>query len=225
MQPNEVVEPSAPSPSEGSQPATSPTEPAGQYDFILKDKPKPKKSLVPNLTNLPRSVRLATAIILGFIVIFVLFVLVLGNRATGSDKFIKIVAQAQEIVRVDVAAAQQAKKSDPVTQNLISTSSAILASQQTELTQYLKNRKVKISKAGLNANLNKNTDAQLKSAAQNNNFDSAYLSYLKKELTSYQLALQAAHKSAGKSGKAILSKDFDSIQILLKSPQLASISD
>jgi hypothetical protein len=202
-----------------------PPEPTGQYDFILKDKPKPKKSLVPNLTNLPRSIRLAIAIILGSVVIVILFLSVFGNRAAGSDKLVKIVAQAQEIVRVDTVAAKQAKSSNLTTLNLVSTSSVILASQQTELTQYLKKNNIKISKAKLNSYLNKNTDAQLKSASQNNNFDEAYLSYLKKQLSSYQATLQIAYKGTGKNGKVILSKDFDSIKTLLKSPQLVSSSN
>ena len=227
MQPNEVVNPSAPLAPEGSpspvEPKTSPPAPDSQYDFILKDKPKPKKNLVPNLANLSGPTKRVIGIILAFIVIVVLFVLVFSNRAAGNDKFVTVVAQAQEIIRVDTVATQQAKNASSATQNLISTSSTILTSQQAELTQYLKNNKVKISKSGLNANLNKNTDVQLQSASQNNNFDGVYLSYLKKQLNSYQLALQAAHKSAGKSGKEILSKDFNSIQTLLKDPQLVGI--
>ena len=210
---------------DNTPPVNTPQNQPDQYDFILKDKPKPKKSFVPNLTNLPRSIRLAIAIVLGFIVIVILFVLVFGSRAAGNDKLIKIVAQAQEIVRVDTVAAQQNKSSSPATLNLISTSSAILSSQQTELTQYLKNNSTKISKAKLNSYLNKNTDAQIKSASQNNNLDKVYLSYLKNRLSSYQAALQVAYKSAGKGDKVILSRDFDSIQTLLKSPQLASSSN
>ena len=145
--------------------------------------------------------------------------LVFGNRAAGNDKLVTLVAQSQEIVRVDVVAAQQAKNSNSAIQNLISTSSAILTSQQAELTQYLKNNNIKVSKAKLNANINKNTDTQLKSASQNNNFDGVYLSYLKKQLNSYQTALQTAYKNAGKSGKVILSKDFNSIKTLLSSSQ------
>jgi hypothetical protein len=206
-------------------PVNTPHNQPDQFDFILKDKPKPKKNLIPNIMNLPRSIRLAVSIVLAFIVIVVLFVLVLGIRVAGSDKLINVVAQAQEIVRVDTVASQQAKNANSATQNLIATSSTILTSQQTELTQYLKNNKIKISKAKLNTDLDKSVDAQLKSAAQNNSLDKVYLTYLKDQLNSYQTALQAAHKSAGKSGKAILSKDFNSIQTLLKAPQLVGISN
>jgi hypothetical protein len=203
-------------------PANTPQNQPNQYDFILKDKPKPKKSLVPNFTNLPRVPKLAAGIGLAVIVLIVLFVLVLGGRSTGSDKMVSAIAQAQEIVRVDAVATQQAKTAASATQNLIATSSAVLSSQQTELTQYLKTNKVKISKTKLNASLNKNTDTQLKAASQNNNLDSVYLSYLKNQLNNYQSALQTAYKSTGKNGKTILSKDFTSIQTLLSSPQLAS---
>jgi hypothetical protein len=227
MQPNEVVNPSVPPAPEGSPPAVTPKndppEQAGQYDFILKDKPKPKKSLLPHITDLSQPVRLAAGGIIAFIILALLFVLIIGNHTSGSDKLVAVVAQGQEIIRIDTEATQQAKNSSSATQNLISTSSAVLYSQQIEMTQYLKNNNIKVSKAGLNANLNKNTDAQLQSASQNSNFDSFYLSYLKKQLNSYQLALQTAHKSAGKSGKEILSKDFNSIQTLLKDPQLVGV--
>lgn len=200
---------------------TSQNQPS-QYDFILKDKPKPKRKLIPSFTNLPKPARIIIEVVLALFVIIILLALFSGNHASGSNKLVSVVAQAQEIVRVDTIAAQQANNSSGAIQNLIATSSTVLSSQQAELTQYLKNNNVKISNNSLNADFNKNTDTSLQTATQNNNLDSVYLSYLKSQLNNYQTSLQTAYKSAGKNGKAILSKDYDSIQTLLNAPQFSS---
>jgi NAD(P)H-dependent flavin oxidoreductase YrpB (nitropropane dioxygenase family) len=106
------------------------------------------------------------------------------------------------------------------TKGLATTTSEVLVSQEQELKSYLKISGIRIDTKKLAAKLDKNTDAALTAAQQNNNYDQAYFNYLKTNLATYQNDLATASKGAGKKAQVILSAANVSVQTLLSAPQL-----
>jgi hypothetical protein len=202
------------------QETPSPSSPNPQYDFILKDQPKPKRSFKIPTFGLPRAAAVALVSTLGLFLIIILAHAVLGGKTTNADALIKATARAQEVVRVSKLVEPLAHNSD--TQGLVATTEAALTSDQTQITAYLKRAKIKAGPKNLTIYLNKNTDAQMQAAGQNNSLDSAYASYLKQSLISYKADLQLAAKGASKLRLQILNRAFQSTSTLLSAPQLAS---
>ncbi|HZP55280.1 MAG TPA: hypothetical protein VFB03_00720 [Candidatus Saccharimonadales bacterium] len=190
------------------------TEPTSQFDFMLKEPPKPKQGL-----SLPSGIA-GKILVLGvaLVVAVLLFVLFFGNKNTGSKQVIDLMAQSQEILRINQLENLQFQNSD--TKNLSATTSVTLESQQADLAAYLKKVKVKVSSKELVLRFNKNTDTQLQTAAQNNNLDTAYLLYLKNALTSYQSSMKTVYDSTkSKTLRAALQSAFTSDATILKSSE------
>ncbi len=189
----------------------------GQFDFMLKDQPKPPGRLGSFIAWMPKPAKIALAAI-GVIFIFViLYALFFGGKATDTEQLISIMARAQEIARVSTLAQQQS--TSPDTKDLATTTETTLTSQKGQLQTYLKGQKVKVDAKKLAAGLDKDTDKQLATALQNNSYDQTYFSYLKTNLTSYQTALNIAYRDAGQNAQAILNSAYQSIQTLLGAPQ------
>lgn len=195
-----------------------PTSPDPQFDFMLKNNQPAKKGL-----GLPRMSK-PVKIILGLIAaVFLLIVIssVLSDRQSGATQpVINSMARGQETLRITQLAQQQLRLKDPTTQALAATVLATLTSDQQQLKTYLAANKTKLSAAILAAKTDKTTDAQLQSASQNNNLDSAYMAYLRDSLAKYRADLQTAYSSAGPKGKLLLNEAFASSTTLLSSPPL-----
>ena len=208
---------------ESSLPGMQPQSPNPQYDFILKDPQAPKRGFnLPLFPNLPGPAKIILASVLGLFVVVILYSVIFGGKATNAQQMTDAMGRAQEINRVSKLVAQQSN--DPDTQGLAATTQIAMASEQFQLNSYLKSHKIKTSPKQLTKYLNKNTDAQLQSAAQNNNIPAVYASYLKKNLGLYQAILLSANKGASKTVSAILRDAFNSTKTLLASPQVAGAS-
>jgi hypothetical protein len=195
-----------------------PQSPNPNFDFMLKDQPKPKRSLMPNLS---KPLKIGLAVTGGIILLIIISSLLSGRNNGASQPIIGALARGQEILRVTALLQQPPLQlRDPQTQALSATVSSSLSSDQQQLVSYLAKNHTKVNTVQLAADVNKSTDASLQSASQNNNLDSAYITYLKSNLGTYQTDIQTAYKSAGSNGKALLQKSFDSVNTILSSPQL-----
>ena len=194
------------------------TGPAGQFDFMMKDQPKQPGRLNGLLATLPKPAKIALAALGTLFVLVILYALFFGGKTTNVDQLTAVAARAQEIVRVSALAQTGSQNAD--TRALAATTSGVLASQEQQLKSYLKTSLVKVDAKKLSAKLDKNTDAALASAQQNNNYDQTYFKYLKTSLANYQSDLATADKGAGKKAQAILGAAYASVQTLLSAPQL-----
>ncbi len=187
-----------------------------EFDFILKEQPKPKHKLgLP--ANLPKPV---IFILAGAILIFLIIVissLFLNRGSVSTDKLYGLISDSDKIAQVSDSAASDAK--DPDVRNLAATAQAVLSSQNQQFSSYLTERKIKLDKKKISTDTS-DIEAQLKTAAANNNYDATFLNYLKSTLTSYHQSLNDIYNSAGPNLKPILSEGYVSIATVLQSPEL-----
>ena len=193
-----------------------PTSPDPKFDFMLKNNQQAKRRLP--LPLLPRPAKIILAVVVAIFVLILAFSLLAGRSGGGTQSIISALARGQETLRVTQIIQPQLQ--DPAAQALAATASSTLSSDQQQLKAYLATNHTKVGTAQLAADTNKTTDSALQTAQQNNNLDTAYVSYLKTSLSEYQTSLQTAYKSAGTKGKVILKSAFDSTTTLLASPQL-----
>jgi hypothetical protein len=185
--------------------------PPPDYNFILQDKPQPKKSLMPNM---PKAVLFGGGAVVAILVLILVFGLIFGKKSTGTTDMLEALGRGQEISRV--TAAQSQKLKDQTALSIASTTQASLTSEQSEISSWLAKRKVKTDPKKLTIYSDTSTDALLQQAAQNNNLDAAYLSYLQKALSDYSNTLARAYAaSSSPTAKAILKESFNSTQTLL----------
>ncbi len=208
----------APTPAPPVESGQNSTGPAGQFDFMMKDRPKPPGRFGSLLSGIPKPAKIALAALGILFVLVIVYSLLFSGKTTNTNQLTSVMASAQEISRVSALAQTGSQNAD--TQGLAATTSEVLTSQEQQLKSYLKTSKVSVDTKQLAARLNKNTDAQLLSAQQNNNYDQAYFSYLKTALANYQNTLSAANKAASLKVQAILKADYDSVATLLSAPQL-----
>ncbi|MEK7096280.1 MAG: hypothetical protein AAB896_03260, partial [Patescibacteria group bacterium] len=189
-----------------------------QFDFMMKEQPKPPGRFSSLLSGIPKPAKIILGAVVGLFLLIMLYSLFFGGKTTNVDQLTAVAARAQEIARVSTLAQTGSQNAD--TQGLAATTVEVLASQEQQLTSYLKTSGVKVDAKILVSKLDKNTDAALTAALQNNNYDQAYFDYLKTNLTAYQNDLNLVYKGAGKKAQDILSAAYSSVQILLSAPQL-----
>ncbi|MBI2592297.1 hypothetical protein HYW36_02355 [Candidatus Saccharibacteria bacterium] len=198
------------------QPAT-PTP--GQFDFMLKNQPKPPNRFSVLLSGIPKPAKVALLIIGIVFILVILYSLLVGGKTAGTDQLTLVMARAQEIARISALAGQQAK--NPDTKGLAATTEAILNSQARELQTYLTDLKVKVNVKKIAVlYLDKKADAKLATALQNNNYDQTYFDYLKTNLATYKNQLLVTYKGVGKNVQTILNSDYKSVETILSAPQL-----
>ena len=205
------------------QPATtSPPSPTPEYNFIFNDQ-KPKRGFSLKLPASNNIGKLALLIVSGGAVIGVLIIIAssLFSPKINKAQITDVIARAQEISRVSDLVSQRA--TDINTQNLASTTSATLTSNEVQLLNYLSSHKTKIPQKDLSLYLNKKTDDEVQSALQNNRLSEYYYSYLKKNMNDYETAIKTAYNTAG---GPIIKSDLNGISIsattILSTQQLAT---
>lgn len=198
------------------QPEQAPAQQAEQFDFMLNGQPKQQKTTGgPSSWGKPAKIFAAAGILF---VLVIIIAVIFGGKSGGGNQVVDLMAQNQEIIRVSLAQDPQLK--DTNVKGLSATTQTVLASQQSELANYLARAKVKYKPKDLAKRTNINTDAQLQSAAQNNNLDSSYTAYLKTSLTTYQNSVSKVYKiSKSTLLKDTLQSAYDSVTTLLNSPQ------
>jgi hypothetical protein len=191
------------------------------YNFIFNDQ-KPKRRF--RLPSINSPLKMALLIIGAGAVLGALIIVlssVLGPKGLNAKQLSDVIAKAQEIGRVSDLVTQQSRDLDTV--NLAVTTSTTLTSEQTELVSVLKLKHKKILTKDLNFYLNKQTDAEIQTASQNNRLSEYYYSYLKKNLPSYQESIKTAYDGTGSTNlKNILNSYSISNATILKTQQLAT---
>lgn len=200
------------------QPDTTPG--SGAYDFLNQQPAKTGRRL-----PLPKLPKLAWILIIGSLsLLFVLVAIALlfgGGSRTSSSPYVESLSYAQEITRVSESVKQMSQ--DPSVQGLASTTSAVLLSNNTELTGYLKNSGIKVDPKSLASKEDKEVDAQLQEASQSNRLPEAYARYLSIYLEDYQTSLQAAYDQAGQEGKKLINEAYESVEIILSTPAVKEV--
>ncbi|HET9722137.1 MAG TPA: hypothetical protein VFP32_03910 [Candidatus Saccharimonadales bacterium] len=199
-----------------------PSEPNPDLNFILNNSPQSKRGLKLPSFNLPKPAKIIIAVVVVLLALVVISSILSSHKSSASQPYVNALARQQEILRVTQLTQQQLQLQDPSTQALAATTYTTLSSQRQQILKYLSGQHMKVSTQSLVTDQDKTTDSQLQTAAQNNNLDAAFATYLKQGLTTYQKDLQTAYQSAGPNGKKILSNAFDSSQILLSSAPLKS---
>jgi hypothetical protein len=197
-----------------------PTSPDPQFDFMLKNNPPTKRG--PSLPNLSKPLKIVLGVVAGIFLLIIISSALSGRKSGATQPIINSMARGQEILRVTQLTQQQLSLRDPATQALAATVSSALSSDQQQLTGYMAKNGNKLSKAQLAADIDKTTDAALQSASQTNGLDTAYIDYLRANLSKYGTDLQTAYNIAGPNGKAILGNALSSTSTLLNTPPLKS---
>lgn len=196
-----------------------PKSPSPDFDFMLKDPPK-RRRLLP-MPNFSRPVKIILSVIIVIVALVVVSSVLSGRKAGKYQPFINVLARGQETLRV-TSEVQQLQLQDPQTQALAATTASALASDKQQLIDYLQKNHDKVGAKALAADDDTTSDANLKTAAQNNGLDAAYVTYLKDALNRYENDVQTAYKTAGPNGKNLLNSISISTTTLLNSPPLKS---
>jgi hypothetical protein len=112
--------------------------PPPDYNFILQDKPQPKKSLLPGA---PKALVYGAGAVIVILIFILFFGLLFGKKNTGSADMMEAIGRSQEISRVTEAQSQKLK--DPTTLSVASTTQASMTSEQSEMSSWLAKRKIK----------------------------------------------------------------------------------
>ena len=194
-----------------------PKSPSPNYDFIMQDKKTAKKKLpLPSLPKLPKP--FGTILVIVFVIFLLIIIIAVAFRggSGGNQPLTDAMARAQEISRVSSLVQQAAP--DSQTKDLAVTVQGSLGSEEAQFNNYIqKSGGKKVNLAKLTTDQNSNSDAQVKTAAQNNNLGQFYTAYLKNGLATYKSLLQTAYTSAKGDGKTTLSNAYNSIQVILNS--------
>jgi hypothetical protein len=191
-------------------------QPKPDYDFILKADQKSKG----------RNLKLSGPVLVMAILIILCLILavvgtVLGAKSKKTTGLQDVLGQATEISRVS---GLNTKFKDPAVTALSVTTQNVTASEQAQLTKYMKDHKMAINKKKLASYLNKSTDTALSGAAANNTADTYYANYLKKYLSQYSNALKDSFAGSKDPSAKLLLKDFyQSTQTLLSAPPLKNL--
>jgi hypothetical protein len=201
---------------------TSSDNSSSPYDFIMNDGQKPGKKSGKSLPNLPKPIAITLATLFGLLILVVFYALIFGGKTTGTDQMIGVIGKANEIARVSTEVGQASH--DPLTQNLAATTATALNSDSIRLSIYLKSHHTKIDAATLKTYTNKNTDAEIQVALQNNSLPAYYISYLKTSLPGYASSAKQVYTSASVTSKPILADAFNNAAVILISPPVNASS-
>jgi hypothetical protein len=195
-------------------------KPGGQsYDFIFANQPKAGRKIMPEL---PRPVLIIGAVLV-LIILLIVFGSLLGKQKSKTTGLSDVLGQAQEITRVSQM--EEAKLQDPALLSLLNTTDLTLTSDQTALSKYMSAHKYTVDKTKVSSYKNSQTDSAMDSAAQNNNLDSVYLTYLRSNLNIYAADLKAAYAGTTDAGlKKILKEAYASVQVLMATSPLNASS-
>ena len=180
-----------------------------QYDFILSNNSKPRRSF--SFGNSPGA---RIAIVVGGLILFIIAATIinsfLSRDAKAHNQRLTEIAQTQsEIVRVSALAAKDGKSQG--TRNYALNTKLSVQSSQQELRKALNRRGVKDKSINKKLADSKNTknDETLKEGGLNNRYDETFTALVNKQLADYQKLIQAAYQSSNTSEKKVLTASFE----------------
>jgi hypothetical protein len=201
------------------QPALPNSNP--EFNFIFNGEQQPKRHFsLPGGNNF---FKLSLLIVGAGAVVGVLIIMAssfLGPKI-NTKQVTDVIARGEEISRVSNEVTQKSR--DLNTSNIAATTSVSMDSEGRQLLSYLGKNKKKVNKKDLTLYFNKNTDAEIIAADQNNHLSEYYYSYLKKNLTDYESAIKTAYDTTnGPALKSTLNEFSISTTTILKAQQLAT---
>lgn len=131
-----------------------------------------------------------------------------------ADRLTEIAQAQSEIIRVS-SIAKDKGRSDQTRNFAVNTSFSVTSSQR-DIKKALVGRGVgeKSINKRLTASKNPKTDALLNEATKNNRFDETFETIMTKQLSDYQILLQAAYQSSDATEKKTLEKAFQNAALL-----------
>jgi hypothetical protein len=219
MNPQQPVAPLPPPPPGGPmQPPHIPHDPYAAddpYRFIM-EPPKRQKPKGTGLAGNPFLMKIVfflgaaiVVIVAGAILVNVFF----GGK-TNTQDIVDIAATEQEIMRVSVRGADAANDS---VKNAAITTQATVATEQQEWITYLAKLGKKTNAKQLALKKNTTTDSRLTQAQATSTFDLTFSQVMRSQLQDYASELKTAYgKATGKNEKALLSKHYDQVVLLLE---------
>lgn len=164
-----------------------------QYDFIMQEKQKEKRSITPNFNGDPVKQKLFIAsgillLLFGFLAVILLI------RSQGNDDkvaYLQVLRQQTEIVRVvNLSNSIGGGQIDQKTRNIAASIETVTLSDKRILTRVLAEKNTTFKAKDINKATPTDVDAQLTQAKAAANFESVYIDTLKDQLTDYQNNLQ-----------------------------------
>lgn len=197
------------------QPVPNPSGPDSSYDFITNPKPQPKKNLLSAANSPWKRVLIVLA---GLLIIYFLYTFISGLLSGGSDKPAYLnVSQNQQVIIVLSQEALKNTKLSGENKGFALTASSSVASDQAVINKYLRKNKVKLNPKILNKQVDAASLTKLKNADINNTYNETFQTLMKQKLIKYQASLKQAYvKTKNVAGKKVLSKNYDSANLLLK---------
>lgn len=188
---------------------------ASQFDFIMNPGQPQKKSLIP----LPGGSK-AKMIVLGLgittivIILLVVIMSIFSSSDPAVESLVKITQQQNEIIRIADDGNRKAGNEDA--KKLATMSYMTITTDQKEIVGYLAKQKRKVKDKELSLLTDKKTDSDLAAASSNGRYDEVFNRILKQKLTEYQASLKGSYDNIGDKGKAVLSKSYDNVTLILK---------
>lgn len=209
-----VMQPELPSPA--PPPIQPPSVPRNSYDFITNPGVAPKKGILPTGGTKQSRILLVIGGFLGLIIIgMIIFAVINGLSSSQKEDWLTLAQKQTELIRITDIATAKAQLRD--TKNLAATTKASLISSQKTVNSLAKKNGATISSKTLALGKDINTDKQLTSAEQTNQFDATFQVLLKKELGEYQVLVKKLYDSTGsKSTKASLNGIYNNANLLVQ---------
>jgi hypothetical protein len=187
------------------------------YEFITNPGPPPKKSLLPKVNSKKQRliIAVAGAVVLLLIGLILLSLLNSGSAALKAD-YLKLLQQQTELIRVSDVGATKAKQSEA--KNLAITAKLTLTSQQIETLKLAKSAGAETNPKFLTLGKNAQTDTQLTTAEQANQFDVTFVKTMLEGLQAYQQTLKKVQDASDANTKATLSTYYSAVSSLIGPP-------
>ncbi len=183
------------------------------YDFIMNPAQPARKNPLGGNSTAARLLVLVGGLFLVIAVIVVLMKIIGGSQGLNKPAMLSVAQDQTEIVRLTTYAASNATSESK--KNFSLTTTLSVSSQRDDLLAYLAKNHYTVKPKSLMLKHDATVDQQLEAARSSSTFDTAYGDVMKRELTSYQKDLRSAYKTAGPTGKTLLTKQYDQTQLLL----------
>jgi hypothetical protein len=186
---------------------------SSQFDFIMNNGQKQKKSLLPSGNPKQRLIILIVGGLSAVVLILVLFVAIFSGGSSGTDQVLALAQKQNEIIRISgtgntKAGGTEAKKLAALT------SSTIISDQKTTVA-YLAKQGKKVSAKELARTANVTTDNELTAAERNGRFDEIFSRIMLEQLKDYKLSMQSSYASLGKTGRELLCRNDNHVTLIL----------
>jgi hypothetical protein len=185
------------------------------YDFIMSPSGEPPKRRMSFGSSMPMRILAVLVVVLVLVLAANMARSFLSSGSSNSLQMLSVAQDQQSIIHLTTLAQQQKGLSTP-SQNFTVTAELSLTSQQAEHISYMQQNHIKVKSKQLGLKVDPSLDTRLTDAAASGNLDATYKEVMTTQLNGYKAALQDAYQhTPGPIGRKLLSKEFDSANLLL----------